>query len=264
MTMDRTTDADTGGFRPPRGFLSGRTALVTGASRRIGRHLALALAHEGATVIVHYRASEQEAAATAGDIAALGVSAHLVQGDLEDAGAAAELIDRAAETAAAPVDILINNASIFGPGGVAAVTSADWDRFQAVNLRAPLLLARGLARRLPEGAAGDVVNIGDIRVLGQDPDYLAYTMSKMGLHDLTRSLAAGLAPRVRVNELLLGPVLAPEIEVAGGDYEHVPREALPTRRFPTLDDVASGMLFFLGCPAVTGQSICIDGGAHLR
>ena len=170
-------------------------------------------------------------------------------------------MENAAVVAGRSIDILVNNAAVFAPATARQTTAEAWDRFQAVNLRAPFLLAQGLVRQLPPGTAGDVINLGDTRVLSPDAGYLPYTASKMGLHDLTRSLAGALAPQVRVNELLLGPVLPPE--VPGGEYEHVPRESLPTRRFPTLDDVAGGMLFFLGNPAVTGQFLCIDGGGHL-
>ncbi len=262
MNVDRITDAETGGFRPPRGFLAGRTALVTGGARRIGRTLALALAHEGARVVLHFHTSKAEASQAAATIAEQGGTCHLVPGDLADAEVAAALVEAAAREAGRAIDILVNNAAIFAPATVQQTTAAAWDRFQAVNLRAPLLLARGLARQLPEDTAGDVINLGDIRALAHDRKHLPYTASKMGLHDLTRSLAAALSPRVRVNELLLGPVLPPE--TAGADYEHFRREDLPTRRFPTPENVASGMLFFLGNPAVTGQSLCIDGGAHLR
>ncbi len=262
MTIDRSEDAATGpGFRPPRGFLSGRTALVTGAARRVGRTLALALAHEGAVVVLHFHTSKAEAEDTAVAISEQGGICHVVQCDLAVAEAAVSLVEKAGAMAARPIDILVNNAAIFAPASARQTTAAAWDRFQAVNLRAPMLLARGLARQLPAGVDGDVINLGDLRALRPGSDHPAYTASKVGLHGLTRSLALALAPQVRVNELLLGPVLPPE--VPGGDYEHVPRESLPTRRFPTPDDVAGGMLFFLGNSAVTGQSLCVDGGGHL-
>ncbi|PJA75394.1 short-chain dehydrogenase [bacterium CG_4_9_14_3_um_filter_65_15] len=261
MTIDHTTQAAGPAYRPPRGFLTGRTALVTGAARRIGRTLALALADEGAQVVLHHRTSTSEAAETAATIVEGGGSCVLIRGDLADADVAGGLVDSAARAAAAAVDILVNNASIFPPTGMADAMAEEWDRIQAVNLRAPFLLAQGLARQLPTGAAGDIVSLGDIRVLRPGSDHAPYTVSKSGLHGLTRSLAVSLAPRIRVNELLLGPVLPPE--TPGGEYEHVPRESLPTRRFPRPEDVAAAMLFVLGNPAVTGQSLCIDGGQHL-
>lgn len=261
MTIDQTTQAAGPAYRPPRGFLAGRTALVTGAARRIGRTLALALADEGAQVVLHHHTSTSDAAATAATIGERGGSCVLIRGDLADANVARGLVDLAAQAAAAAVDILVNNASIFPPTGMTDATAEEWDRIQAVNLRAPFLLAQGLARQLPTGAVGDIVNLGDIRVLQPGSDHGPYTVSKCGLHGLTRGLAVSLAPRIRVNELLLGPVLPPE--TPGGDYERVPRESLPTRRFPQPEDVAAAMLFVLGNPAVTGQSLCIDGGCHL-
>ncbi len=239
--------------------LRGRCALVTGGGRRIGRELALALGKAGAIVVVHYLHSADAAHAVA---AAIGAGACTVQTDLGDADKTASLIDRAAAVAGRPVDILVNNASVFETADASTTRAADWDRTQAVNLRAPFLLAQGLARQLPAGVTGAVVNLGDIRALRPGADHFSYTVSKAGLHGLTRSLAVALAPRVRVNELALGAILPP-VTAEGHDYDHVAREDIPTGRFDTPQDVAHALLFLLTNPAVTGQTICIDGGRHL-
>ncbi|MGD9545954.1 MAG: SDR family NAD(P)-dependent oxidoreductase [Candidatus Krumholzibacteriia bacterium] len=263
MTIDHIRPADEGPHRPgpERGFLAGRTALVTGGARRIGRALALALAGEGAVVVLHYRRSGADARDTAAAIEDRGGVCRLVAGDLAEAAVAGELPARAEAVAGAPIDILVNNASIFGPGEALETDAGTWDLHQAVNLRAPFILAREMARRLPAGRPGDVINLNDIRALKPGSDHFPYTISKVGLHGLTRSLALALAPHVRVNELMLGSILPPE----GGDagYVHMPVDAIPTRRFDTPVEVCRGMLALLANPAMTGQSICIDGGSHL-
>ena len=247
--------------RESRTFLQGRTALVTGGGRRIGRTLVSALARAGATVVVHHHLSRDDAQATVTGVEVLGGRAFLVDGDLADARTAAALCDRARERCGAPLDILVNNAAIFGPGDARTVTAADWDAHQAVNLRAPFLLAQAFAAQLAGEGPADIINLNDGRGLRPGADHFAYTVSKAGLHGLTKSLALALAPRVRVNELALGAVLAPE--GGPGGHERTPREALPLRRFPTPGDVAEAMLYLLAAPAVTGQTICLDAGQHL-
>ncbi len=247
--------------RESRTFLQGRTALVTGGGRRIGRTLVSALARAGATVVVHHHLSRDDAQATVTGVEVLGGRAFLVDGDLADARTAAALCDRARERCGAPLDILVNNAAIFGPGDARTVTAADWDAHQAVNLRAPFLLAQVFAAQLAGEGPADIINLNDGRGLRPGADHFAYTVSKAGLHGLTKSLALALAPRVRVNELALGAVLAPE--GGPGGHERTPREALPLRRFPTPGDVAEAMLYLLAAPAVTGQTICLDAGQHL-
>lgn len=240
----------------------GRTALVTGAARRIGRVLAEKLAEHGASVVVHYRASGDEAAATVAAICEMGGEAWWLDGDLADPAVAAELVDRAAGTAGRPLDILVNNASIFEPGGLLDTTLDHWEANQAVNLRAPMQLAQAFARQLPEGRPGDIVNLNDFRGARPGADHFAYTISKVGLHGLTRSLALDLAPRIRVNELALGAVLAP----AGASEEYVRtlRSEIPTGKFPSPHEVAHALVFLLENAAVTGQTVYLDGGRNLK
>jgi NAD(P)-dependent dehydrogenase (short-subunit alcohol dehydrogenase family) len=244
-----------------RGFLAGTAALVTGGARRIGRSLCLALAREGATVVVHYWKSESDAEATVLELEAFGGSAFKVKGDLSQPSVPAEMIAQAAEAAGRPLDILINNASVFAQGSPVSTTVDQWDLNQAVNLRAPFLLSQAFAGQVPPGITGNIINLNDFRVTKPGSDHFAYTISKVGLHGLTRSLALALAPGIRVNELALGAVLAPE--EAPTDYEHTLREQIPSRKFPSLDEVSNAMVFLLGNDGVTGQTIFVDGGRHL-
>lgn len=244
-----------------RGFLAGTAALVTGGARRIGRALCLALAREGATVVVHYLNSASDAAATVLELEAYGGQAFMVKGDLALPEVAADLVDEAAGVAGRPLDILVNNASVFAPGGPENTTLEQWDLNQAVNLRAPFLLSQAFAEQVSAGAIGNIINLNDFRSVQPGSDHFAYTISKVGLHGLTLSLAAALAPEVRVNELALGAVLAPE--GAAEDYEHTLRSEIPLDRFTSLDEVCHAMLFILGNTGVTGQTIFVDGGRHL-
>jgi len=261
MVIDRFVDPPAGGHYPP-GFLTGRCALVTGGARRIGRALAEALAGAGASVVIHYRTSEDDAAAAVAAIEAAGGDACSLRADLAGSDLDRRLVDEAAALAGRPVDILVNNASVFEPLDLMTTTVADWDRNVAVNLRAPFLLARGLARQLPEGAVGDIINLNDDRALRPPADHFPYTISKAGLHALTASLALALAPRIRVNELALGAVLPPE--KASEDYMHTLKRDIPLGRFGATAEVTHAALFLLGNPAMTGQTILLNGGRHLR
>ncbi|MCB1184313.1 SDR family oxidoreductase [bacterium] len=260
MTIDRFVDPDDGDAdAPAEGFLASRTALVTGAARRVGRALALALAAEGAHVVIHHHTAVDEAKALAKEIRHRGGSADVLPGDLADAAVARALPARAAELSGNPLDILVNNAAGFVRADFAATDAATWDRLHAVNLRAPFLLAQGFAAQLPAKWTGDIVNLNDARSLVGDPEHFAYAVAKVGLQGLTRNLARALAPRIEVNEIALGAVLAPD----AGDYLHTTRDELPAGRFPHLDEVISAMMFILGTRGVSGQTIRIDGGQFL-
>ncbi len=241
--------------------LHGRAALVTGAAARIGRHLALALAREGARVAIHYRRSEREAASLAAEIRAAGGEAALLAGDLTDPGVAAGLVGRAA-AALGPLDVLVNNASLFAPGDVLDTSLAQWEANLAIHATAPMLLSQAFARQLPAGRDGVIVNLNDWRAGRPGPDHFAYTVSKVALHGLTASLAQALGPRgIRVCELALGAVLPP---VAAEDgYLKTLRDDIPIRRFPRIDDVAAALVFLVRTPSLSGVTLPIDGGRGL-
>lgn len=260
MAIDRVVPPR-GSMPGDRGFLVGRVALVTGAARRIGRTLALALAEQGADLVIHYRESATEAKETAQVIREQGGQVALVSGDLAEVSVAQGLIGTAAVAMGRPVDILVNNASVFTQGTATATSPEEWNLNQAVNLRAPFLLSQALAGQLSADQSGHIINLNDYRALEPGADHFAYTISKVGLHGMTRSLARALAPNIRVNELALGAVLPPDN--ASDRYVHTLRSQIFTGRFPELAEVVQAMLFLLGNGAVTGQTLCIDGGRHL-
>jgi NAD(P)-dependent dehydrogenase (short-subunit alcohol dehydrogenase family) len=248
-------------IQPATAPLYDRIALVTGGAKRIGRTLVLALAGAGARVVIHFRSSRQQAHQTAAEVAAAGGAAALLPGDLSDPSTASSLLQEAAAAFGRAPDILVNNASIFEQGSLADTTLDAWERHQAVNLRAPFLLSQAFARLLDTVRSGDIINLNDWRALRPGAGHFAYTSSKVALHGLTRSLALALAPRIKVNELALGAVLPPA--KASDDYLHALKDEIPTRRFSKPGEVAQALLFLLGNPALTGQTICIDGGRHL-
>lgn len=241
--------------------LRGRTALVTGGARRIGRQLALALGREGARVAVHFHRSESEATSLVAELREMGAETMALGGDLTDPAVASSLVDRVA-AALGPVDVLVNNASIFAPGEALATTLAEWQANLAIHATAPLLLSQGLARQLPAGSDGVIINLNDWRAGRPGPDHFAYTISKVALHGMTASLAQAFGPRgIRVCELALGAVMAP---AAGEDgYLKTLRQEIPTRRFPSVDDVATALVFLVRTPSVNGVTLPIDGGRGL-
>ena len=240
--------------------LSGRTALITGAARRVGRHLTRSLAAAGAKVVVHYHCSGDEAAALCDEIKHAGGEATLLKADFFEVDQAEKVIELAGSMYG-PLDILVNNASIFAPGNALETTLEEWRRYQTIHAEIPFLLSREFTRQRPEGRDSVIVNLNDWRAGRPGPDHFAYTMSKVTLHGLTRSLAQALGPHgVRVNELALGAVLPPEGGEAG--YLHTLREEIPTRRFPTLEDVAAALLLLVATPGLNGETIHVDGGRH--
>lgn len=237
-----------------------KTALVTGAARRVGRAVALKLAGEGWNIGVHYGTSREAAEQTADDIRALGVNAVAVSANLGDEAQVRELLPRTA-AALGPVGLLVNNASTFERDTLATATRESWDRHMEPNLRAPLVLTQQFAAQLPETSDGAVVNIIDQRVWNLTEDFLSYTLSKVGLWGLTRTLALGLAPRIRVNGVGPGPIL-PSIHQEQEQFDDQAR-AMPLQHGADPEEVADAVLYLATARSVTGQMIAVDAGQHL-
>ena len=235
-------------------------ALITGAGKRIGREIALDLAGAGWNVAVHYNHSATEAEAVAAEARALGVEAVALAADLADEAQVATLADRAAE-ALGPLTCLVNNASIFDYDTVKSATRADWDRHMEVNLRAPFVLSQALAGQLPQGRAGNIINVIDQRVWRLTPDFITYTLSKAGLWTLTQTLAMALAPRIRVNAVGPGPVLPSKRQTAESFAGQV--AALPLGHQVAVSEICAAVRFILATPSLTGQMMALDGGQHL-
>ncbi len=237
-----------------------RVALVTGAGRRIGQAIALDLARCGWRVGVHYATSRHEAEAVVAAIRALGSEATALGADLADTGAAEGLIERCADTFGAP-ELLVNSAALFLDDRIESLDPVQWDRQIAVNLRAPVLLAKAFAARLPVDRHGLIVNIIDQRVWRLTPEFFSYTIAKAGLYAATQTLAQALAPRIRVNAIGPGPVLASIHQTPEAFREEV--AGTPLARATPPEEIAAAVRFILDAPSMTGQMIALDAGQHL-
>lgn len=245
-------------------------ALVTGAGKRIGREMALYLARRGYDVAVHYASSQAEADLTVADITALGRHAAALQADLLDEAALIALIPRAVQALGGPLTVLVNNASIFEYDNLTTATRTSWDRHLGSNLRAPFVLTQGFAAQAPAALTDEmgeplaqalIVNMIDQRVLKPTPEFMTYSLAKIGLWALTRTTAQALAPNIRVNGI--GP--GPTVQGTRQSATHFARQRAATilQRGAGPADVCAALGFFLDSPAVTGQMIAVDGGQHL-
>ena len=237
-----------------------KSVLVTGAAKRIGRRLALDLAAAGWDVAVHCNSSIAEAEEVAALIRGLGRRAVIVRGDLAGAEAPDRIIAEAS-AALGGLNCLINNASLFEPDKVGAITKASWAAHLDTNLRAPVFLSQAFARQLPDGIEGSIISIIDQRVWKLTPRFFSYTMSKSGLWTATRTLAQALAPRIRVNAIGPGPAL-PSVRMDQAEFEKQSRLTL-LGRGTSPEEISAAVKFILSQPALTGQMIALDGGQHL-
>jgi pteridine reductase len=253
-----TTDAG----EAVRAALRGKTALVTGAARRVGAVIARTLHAAGANLVLHYRSSADDATALARELNGLRpASAALAECDLLEIARLPALVDVAVAEFGG-LDILVNNASSFYPTPLGDVTEMDWDDLIGTNLKAPLFLAQAAAPRLHE-ARGLIVNLTDIHGVKPLRRYPVYSIAKAGLIMLTRSLARELGPQVRVNAIAPGPVMWPE-----GGVDHALQDKITQRtalkRTGSAEDVARACLFFAtDAPYVTGQVLAVDGGRSI-
>ena len=245
-------------------------ALVTGAAKRLGRAMALALAEAGHDVVVHYAGSQAEAEATVAHIRALGRSAAALQADLLHEAEVEALLPRSAEALGQPITVLVNNASVFEYDSLTSMSRESWDRHIESNLRAPMVLTQALAAQVPQAQADEngepqaqalVVNMLDQRINKLTPEFMSYTIAKMGLWAFTRTAAQALAPHVRVNGIAPGPTM----QGARQSDQHFDRQRKATilGRGADPEGIVQALLYFLNARAVTGQVICVDGGQHL-
>ncbi len=236
--------------------LNGKTILITGAARRLGRLFALACARAGANVVIHHGHSDREAESVRTEITGLGGRAFIFKADLSDSNRTRELIPQINEFT--PLHALVNSAAIFEPLSLETTSIKDWERHMAVNLTAPLLLSQAFAKQAGEGAR--IVNILDWRALRPGADHFPYTISKSALSALTKSLAVALAPDITVNALALGAILPP----AKGNVNPEITKLIPAKRWSNANEVEEALLFLLTGPAyITGEIFHVDGGRHL-
>ncbi|URQ76277.1 MAG: SDR family oxidoreductase [Candidatus Ochrobactrum gambitense] len=234
--------------------------LVTGGARRIGKAIVEDLAAHGFPVAIHCNRSVDEGQALADAILARGGTACVVQADLASEQDVRGLIAKA-ERQLGPIRLLVNNASLFEDDRVGDLDMALWDRHFAIHLKAPVILSEAMARALPEGTDGLIVNVIDQRVWKLNPNFFSYTLSKTALWNATRTLAQALAPRIRVNAIAPGPTLPSERQRPGDFERQVSKVAL--QRAPELPEFGRTVRYFWENRSITGQMIALDGGQHL-
>lgn len=240
--------------------IEGRVALVTGAGTRVGRVIALALAKAGMRVGVHYAGSQKGARATEKEIVDAGGDAVTLPGDLIDPATAPRLIEHAVKVFG-QLDVLVNSAAVMLRTPVGEVLVEDWDAMFALNLRAPFFLSQAAARAMGD-KGGAIVNIADLAAFETWRGYIPHSITKAGIVQMTRGLAHVLAPKIRVNAVAPGPVLLPE----GWTQEQADKliATTPLGKLGSPDDVSQAVLYLLSADYVTGETIIVDGGRHVR
>ena len=238
--------------------LAGKAALVTGAAKRLGRHVALRLAKEGADVVVHYHSSAADAEAAVAEIKALGRRAVALQADLGKVADIRRLVDEAGKHFGR-LDVLVNSAANFLPGSVISTTEEVWDASLDTNVKAGFFCAQATAPLLRR-SKGVIVNFADASGLLGWPGYISHSISKAGVVMLTKVLAKALAPEVRVNAIAPGTITMP------GDppeWEADFVKLTPLRRTGTPEDVADAVSYLVHAEFMTGHVLVVDGGRSL-
>jgi NAD(P)-dependent dehydrogenase (short-subunit alcohol dehydrogenase family) len=237
-----------------------KTALVTGGAKRIGKAIVEDLAAHGFAVAIHADTSRAEAETLAADIRAAGGKAAAVIADLSHTAAVSTVMEQAV-AALGPIGLLVNNASLFKKDTLEGFDETIWDRHFALHVKAPSLLARDFAARLPARHSGLIVNIIDQRVWAPNPRFYSYMLSKSALLTATKTMAQTLAPAIRVNGIGPGPTLPNERQNRHDFEKQV--GALILEKGPQLDEFGRAIRFLFETPSVTGQMIALDGGQHL-
>jgi NAD(P)-dependent dehydrogenase (short-subunit alcohol dehydrogenase family) len=239
-------------------ILEKRVALVTGAAKRIGKSLALALAKEGLGIAIAYKDSESDARQTVGEIESLGVPALAIRCDVRDPDSVREAVDSAIARFG-KLDLLVNNAGVFETAVLEQISVAQWDAMFETNTRGPFLMAQAAFPHLKE-SRGRIINIGSLGGLHPWPTHAHYCTSKAALHMLTQTMSKAFAPEISVNCVAPGMIVTGEVSE---EYAHFALKT-PMQRNGTPEDVAAAVIFFATAPQfITGQILSVDGGLGL-
>ncbi|WP_047464787.1 SDR family oxidoreductase [Rhizobium rhizogenes] len=237
-----------------------RTALITGASKRIGRAMAEDLSANGFAVALHANRSFAEAAEIVATLRQKGKKAIAIKADLQNSAETSTLIKRVVSELG-PLDLLVNNASVFQGDSADRFDAEAFDAHFAVHVRAPSILAADFARQLPDGIPGLIVNIVDQRVWALNPRFYSYTLSKAALWTATQTMAQSFAPRIRVNAIGPGPTVR-SVRQTEEDFQ-AQIDGLILKAAPGLEEFGRTVRFLFDTPSITGQMIALDGGQHL-
>lgn len=243
--------------RPP---VSPAVALVTGAGRRLGASFALDLARRGWDLWIHYHHSEADALAVAERVEARGRRAWVVPVDLSVPGGAEGLVDALADH---PPSLVVHSASLWTVDSAASATRETWESSHRLHVWSAIVLGRALADWTSPEAPGHLITLLDSRLRDKDPDHFSYAFAKRELAQVTRYLAAELAPGVRVNGLAPGLILKAD-GASPGPWARAGREATPLGRVGKPSELLKALRFLVENSYVTGQTIAVDGGRHLK
>jgi 3-oxoacyl-[acyl-carrier protein] reductase/pteridine reductase len=240
--------------------LSGKTILVTGAAKRLGRAIALAAAQNGADVAITYRESAREARAVIEELALQGVEGLAVRCDVTDERSVREMVKEVARELAG-IDVLVNNAANYETAQFEKLTVAQWDAIFASNTRGPFLVSREALPYLRK-RRGRIVNMGSLGGLRPWATHAHYCSSKAALHMLTKVMAKALAPEIAVNAVAPGMIALGEKSAAA--FMKKMAKQTPMLRNGTAADIAAAVMFFATAPQfITGQVLAVDGGLGL-
>lgn len=247
--------------------LDGRVALVTGSARRVGKAIALALAGKGAHVVVHFGGSADEAEETSAAIEALGVESFAYRADLADPDQVASLFD-AVDDRFGRLDVLVNSAATFQKRSFDKIGLDDWSNVMRINLRAPFLCSQHGARLMTSvprttGESAIIVNLADLSGVHAWSGYVHHGVSKAGVLQLTRVTARELAPDIRVNAIVPGPILPPPDLDPESDIWRRIFSNVPLGRPGNPDNIGHTVVFLAENDFITGAAIPVDGGEHL-
>lgn len=245
---------------------TGKTVLITGAGRGIGRHTARGFGAAGANVCVNYAHSAAQAEKVVSEIEASGGKAIACKADISDHEQVKAMVDATID-AYGSIDILINNAGLSIDGPFLEMEEADWDRVYEVNLKGPFLVSQAVARNMIAGDGGVIVNISATTTTYGRPNAANYCSTKAGLNMLTKCMALELGPSIRVNGVGLGFVDSPLVrELYSEDEVALAIEGTPLKRMTTNEETASfiKLLASKSTSFVTGQTIMFDGGRNMR
>ena len=238
--------------------LRGKTAVITGAAKRIGRAIALRLAEAGANVAITYRDSQPDAENTIRELAAFDVEAMAIRCDLREPEEIRQAVASVIEDFG-QLDLLVNNAGLFASVALESISVEQWDGMFATNTRAPFLMAQAAHPHL-KAARGRIINIGSLGGIHPWATHGHYCTSKAALHMLSQTMAKAWAPEISVNCIAPGMIVQGEV---GAAYEHFAHKT-PMQRNGSAEDVAAAALFFATAPHfITGQLMAVDGGLGL-